>query len=87
MAVLYEATVCKYGGAGIGVVDGVKFVAYVEWVMGLFGLDAEVAAEECCCELCQGGGVGLGCAQQYNVGIRVRVKGCWVWASIVMGLV
>ena len=29
----------------------------------------------------------LGCAQQHNVGISVRVKGCWVWASIVMGLV
>ena len=32
MAVLDEATVCEYGGAGIRVVDGVKFVAYVEWV-------------------------------------------------------
>ncbi len=39
----------------------VKFVAYVGCVMGLFGLDAEVATEECCCELCQGGRVKLGC--------------------------
>ncbi len=69
MAVLCEAAVCKYGRVGIGAVYCVKIVTYVEWVMGLFGLDADVATEECCCELCQGGRVRLGCGQQYNMGI------------------